>query len=156
METLIISVFPLQSYSTMKFLRSFTECYSRLVTCSQFCPCQDQGLSVTSYRNKKFGFFMFILDQDLCLNGCDNCANSICECKDYATSVNYLKCEESVESEFKSCAESCSETGFLFLYKRCLKSPNPESNNISCLSVCNRDFNENLKKCPCMEGISIQ
>ena len=70
----------------------------------------------------------------MCPKGCENCFNSICECKDFSTSPNYLECENGVKFQYEHCVAGCS------------------NDDITCISQCNRFYNEDLKSCPCMEG----
>ena len=86
------------------------DCYSSLTTCVNQCPCQED-----------------------CPNGCKDCENSICECKDHSNSPSFTACENQVKENYQLCTSECIE------------------NDYDCLSLCNKYFNDLLSKCPCRE-----
>ena len=108
---LLRTTFEMISLNTKALWTQPIECYDAVIQCTQYCPCQV-----------------------LCPQGCENCSNSICECKDFSTSPNYLECENDAKYRYESCVARCS------------------NEDVACLSQCNRFYNEDLKICPCMEG----
>ena len=68
-----------------------------------------------------------------CPNGCYKCESDFCQCKSPELNADFLKCEEHFELEYVDCASKC-ET------------------DISCLQLCSREFDKNMKSCPCQEG----
>ena len=86
------------------------DCYSGLTECVNACPCQ-KG----------------------CPNGCNQCNNSICECKNFSTSPDYQQCEAQYSQKYRDCISDCKE------------------NDFECISNCNSDFNNGLRRCPCQE-----
>ena len=65
-----------------------------------------------------------------CPDGCQNCDNEICPCSDDG---DYQICSEYFEQLFWTCAQACDHDEL-------------------CFSQCNREYSENLTKCPCQSG----
>ena len=65
-----------------------------------------------------------------CPNGCTDCP--YCQCTDIEDDEEFQFCEQHFEAVFFSCINDCHH--------------DPD-----CMGLCNRDFSEDLLKCPCQE-----
>ena len=67
-----------------------------------------------------------------CIDGCDECDSSFCQCVDPELNADFIKCEQYVTSVYVECASKCGS-------------------DLACNSGCARQFDEDMKQCPCQE-----
>ena len=81
-----------------------------------------------------FEFFAFQLTLHIgCPNGCQNCENDLCQCYIPDEDRNYLQCKQQIQLQFDQCVSKCDH-------------------DIICDVVCELDYQEGLKDCPCQEN----
>ena len=68
-----------------------------------------------------------------CPQGCVNCENAICKCRNVDSNPDYLACLDSVEETYVRCLLDCDH-------------------ETDCLAECVREYEENKKVCPCEEN----
>ena len=64
-----------------------------------------------------------------CPNGCEDCP--YCQCDEKEEDPNWQLCNERFENDYLDCVSACDKTDF------------------TCLSECNRLFEESMTNCPC-------
>ena len=67
-----------------------------------------------------------------CPNGCSGCDSLFCPCSDDG-GEDYQICADEFEEFFWDCAQACDHDQV-------------------CFSKCNREYDENMLKCPCQSG----
>lgn len=67
-----------------------------------------------------------------CADGCADCDSSFCQCVDPELNADFIKCERHFTDVYLECAFGCGS-------------------DLSCNSECARQFNVNIKQCPCQE-----
>lgn len=68
-----------------------------------------------------------------CLAGCAGCASLFCQCTSPESNVESIACETHYTAVYVNCASNCGT-------------------DIACNGVCCREFEQNLKHCPCQEN----
>ena len=71
---------------------------------------------------------------DGCPLGCQGCSSKLCTCRDIENDPNFVACDNYQREVYIGCIDICMPGDF------------------ECLSDCNRDYEENLKDCPCNEN----
>ena len=67
-----------------------------------------------------------------CADGCGDCESSFCQCVDPESNSDFINCERYFTGVYVDCASDCGS-------------------DLACNSVCARQFDENMKQCPCQE-----
>ena len=67
---------------------------------------------------------------DDCPDGCNDCGHPLCSCQDPDSNPDYVACLEEMDIAFTNCVLACNH-------------------NQECYADCNRDYVDNVEKCPC-------
>jgi len=87
------------------------ECSLEMDQCIQSCPCFSE-----------------------CLDGCSDCANSMCVCAHPNDNPDYVHCVALVDSVYVECLLSC------------------QAGDVHCVSICGQNYSRMLHECPCQDG----
>ena len=63
--------------------------------------------------------------------GCNNCPSEFCTCRNFEENPDYIGCMDDYELVYKKCMTDCDQ------------------NDALCYATCNREYGENIEKCPC-------
>ena len=70
---------------------------------------------------------------DACPDGCENCGHPLCACREPDSNPDYIACVAQMDAIFTECVLACNH-------------------NSECYADCNRDYVDNVEKCPCQSG----
>ena len=63
-----------------------------------------------------------------------DCPSEFCTCRDVENDPNFIACDAYMKTQYIACIDDC-----------------PPGDHV-CLAICNREYEENLKDCPCQEN----
>ena len=73
---------------------------------------------------------------DDCPDGCNDCGHPLCSCQDPDSNPDYIACLEEMDIAFTNCVLACNH-------------------NQECYADCNRDYVDNVEKCPCNSNVKM-
>ena len=67
----------------------------------------------------------------------EDCPTEFCTCRDVENDPDFIACENQMKAEYIACVDLC------------------QPGDYPCLALCNREYDEKLKNCPCKENCPL-